>query len=317
MTLLISALTFGLIFAILALGVAVSFRIFQFADTTTDGSFTLGAAATATLLTGGFSPVLATLGGFAAGLLSGTATGILHTKFKINRLLSGILVMTALYSINLRIMGRSNLALNDLATLRTHAAEVARRLVGDREQVVLLGWPVGVADLAVLAAVLVLVVAVAVLLDLFLRTSLGSALVAAGDNPQMIRALGISDETLMILGLALGNALVALCGSLLAQYQGFADLQMGLGMIVWGLASVIIGESLVGPARFGLMIAGTVLGSVLFRLMIAIALRAGLNPNDLKLITALFVLAALVAPGWLRRRRPTRSAGRAPATPDA
>jgi putative ABC transport system permease protein len=125
---------------------------------------------------------------------------------------------------------------------------------------------------------------------------------AAGDNPQMIRALGASDKRLLILGLALANGLIALSGALLAQYQEFADVQMGIGMVVWGLASVIIGESLVGSSRFGILIAGTIIGSLLFRMMIAIALRCGLNPNDLKLITALFVFAALVAPRWLKSR---------------
>ena len=141
---------------------------------------------------------------------------------------------------------------------------------------------------------------------------------AAGDNPQMIRALGVSDQSLLILGLALSNGLIAVSGSLLAQYQGFADVQMGIGMVVWGLASVIIGESLVGAARFGLLIAGTVLGSLLFRVMIAIALRWGLNPNDLKLITAAFVFAALVAPNLLKKLNlSTSQPGKLSADPDA
>ena len=162
-----------------------------------------------------------------------------------------------------------------------------------------------------------LLVAVALLLWAFLRTHLGTAMRATGDNPQMVRALGASDGNMITAGLALSNGLVALSGALLAQYQGFADVQMGIGMVVWGLASVIIGESLVGTARYGLLIAGAILGSVLFRLMIAIALRWGLNPNDLKLITAVFVFAALVAPTWIRKWKASISAPKPAATNDA
>jgi putative tryptophan/tyrosine transport system permease protein len=147
-----------------------------------------------------------------------------------------------------------------------------------------------------------LVVLVCLALYWFFRTELGTAMRASGDNPQMIRALGVNVERYRILGLALSNGLVALSGALLAQYQGFADAQMGIGMVVWGLASVIIGESLIGSRSLGLTIYGAVAGSVLFRLLVAIALRWGLNPNDLKLVTALFVFAALVLPQWFQRR---------------
>jgi len=152
-----------------------------------------------------------------------------------------------------------------------------------------------------LLAVLVFIAFLGVALYLFFRTNLGTAIRATGDNPQMIRALGVSVDFILILGLALSNGLIALSGALLAQYQGFADVQMGIGMVVWGLASVIIGEALVGTASLGLLISGAVIGSVLFRLLVAIALRWGLNPNDLKLITALFVFVALVGPQLLRR----------------
>ncbi len=141
---------------------------------------------------------------------------------------------------------------------------------------------------------------------------------AAGDNPQMIRALGVSDQSLLLLGLAISNGLIAMSGSLLAQYQGFADVQMGIGMVVWGLASVIIGESLVGASRYGVLIAGTFLGSLIFRVMLAIALRWGLNPNDLKLITAVFVFAALVTPGLLKKfKLLTSKSGKLSAESDA
>ena len=171
-----------------------------------------------------------------------------------------------------------------------------------------MGWPVSARDLVTLFAVLAVIVAACLGLYWFFRTALGTAMRAAGDNPQMIRALGVNVERYRILGLALSNGLVALSGALLAQYQGFADVQMGIGMVVWGLASVIIGESLIGSRSLGLAIYGAVAGSVLFRLLVAIALRWGLNPNDLKLVTALFVFAALVLPQLLqRRRKPSRA----------
>jgi len=302
MLLLVSALNFGLIFAILALGVYISFRIFHFPDITADGSFALGAATTTILLVAGWSPWLATSAGLLAGMLAGTTTGLLHTRFEINGLLSGILVMTALYSINLHILGRSNVSLGDSATLPKTWTNLSSVLLGDSQRHNIFGWTVGSQDIAVLLFMTLMIFATGIGLFLFLQTNLGTAMRAAGDNPQMIRAIGASDKRLLILGLALANALIALSGALLAQYQEFADVQMGIGMVVWGLASVIIGESLVGSSRFGILIAGTIIGSLLFRMMIAIALRCGLNPNDLKLITALFVFAALVAPRWLKSR---------------
>jgi putative ABC transport system permease protein len=145
------------------------------------------------------------------------------------------------------------------------------------------------------------VLVVGILLYLFFRTQIGTAMRATGDNPQMIRALGVNTGTMIVLGLALSNGIVALSGALLAQFQGFADVQMGIGMVVWGLASVIIGEALVRTRNLGLTIAGAIMGSVLFRLLVAVALRIGLNPNDLKLITALFVFIALVLPQFLKK----------------
>jgi putative ABC transport system permease protein len=243
-----------------------------------------------------WSPWLATFAGFLAGMSAGAVTGILHTKFKINGLLSGILVMTALYSVNLHVMGKSNVPLLNEKTLATEAETLGFRLFRTRDDLNVFGWNVGVRDAAMLLAALGFVAFVAGVLYLFFRTNLGTAMRATGDNPQMNRALGVSVDFILILGLALSNGLIGLSGSLLAQYQGFADVQMGIGMVVWGLASVIIGESLVGSRRLGLLITGGIMGSVLFRLLVAIALRLGLNPNDLKLITAAFVFVALVAP---------------------
>jgi len=263
MTLLLGATTIGLILALLALGVYLSFRIFNFPDITADGSITLGASVTATLLVHHWSPWLATLAGFAAGVLAGAITGVLHTKFKINGLLSGILVMTALYSVNLHVMGKSNVPLLNEATLASQAESLGLRLLHTNDgDLNIFGWSVGVRDAAMLVCVLGLIVFVGLVLYLFFRTNLGTAMRATGDNPQMIRALGVSVDFILILGLALSNGLIALAGSLVAQYQGFADVQMGIGMVVWGLASVIIGEALVGSLRIGLLITGAVMGSV-------------------------------------------------------
>lgn len=300
MTLLLGAFTIGLILALLAMGVLISFRIFSMPDITTDGSITLGAAVAAVLLVKDCNPLVATAAGAAAGACAGALTGILHTKFKINALLAGILVMTALYSINLNIMGRSNVPLMQHRTFATWGEQLGLSIWGVPNLDVF-GWRVASADAAVLFLSLVAAALVGVLLFLFFRTHLGTAMRATGDNPQMIRALGANVETHLILGLALSNGLVALAGALLAQYQGFADAQMGIGMIVWGLASVIIGEALTGARSLGITLIGAVMGSVLFRLLVAIALRWGLNPNDLKLITAVFVFAALVLPGLIKK----------------
>ena len=303
MSLLIGTFTIGFILSLLALGVFISFRIFAFPDITADGSITLGAAVAATLLAHGVNPPLASLAAFGAGLLAGACTGTLHTRFKINSLLSGILVMTALYSVNLHVMGRSNLPLLSVNTLVTQAERIGTRFTGGATTLHLAGWEVSVRDTAVLCAMVLAVVLIGVLLYLFLRTNLGMAMRATGDNVQMIRALGVNDSTMIVFGLAISNGLVALSGALLAQYQGFADVGMGIGMVVWGLASVIIGEALVGTNQVGLTIIGAVMGSVLFRLMVAVALRWGLSPNDLKLITAVFVFFALIVPQFLRKTR--------------
>jgi putative ABC transport system permease protein len=303
MSLLLGAWTVGLILSLLALGVFVSFRVFNFPDITAEGSITFGAAVAAVLLVRGGSPSVATVAGFVAGSVAGAVTGILHTRFRINGLLAGILVMTALYSVNLRIMGRSNVPLLGVTTLTSEAEQLGRRLLGGASEVAVLGWAMSVRDAATLLVVLVIIAAAALALYLFFRTHLGTAMRAAGDNPPMMSALGADVANMVVLGLALSNGLIGASGALLAQYQGFADVQMGIGMLVWGLASVIIGEALVGGAQLGLVICGAVMGSLLFRLLVAIALRAGLNPNDLKLVTALFVFAALILPGVLGRLR--------------
>lgn len=299
MTLLLGSMTIGLILSLLALGIYISFRIFEFADITADGSITLGAAVCAVMLVQGYGPFVSTISGACAGGVAGMTTGILHTRFNIHGLLSGILVMTALYSINLRIMGRSNVPLLSTETVGNRVEKLTQVLVGGASEINLLGWDVSVRDVSMLIFSILVIGIVGLLLLLFFLTNLGTAMRATGDNPQMIRALGVNTGNMIVIGLALSNALIALSGALLAQYQGFADVQMGIGMVVWGLASVIIGEALVRTRMLGLTIAGAVMGSILFRLLVAIALRFGLNPNDLKLITAIFVFCALVLPGLI------------------
>ena len=307
MTLLIGALTLGLILALLALGVYVSFRIFNIPDMTAEGTVTLGASVAAVMMVKGMNPVLATVVAGLAGCAAGAVTGVLATKCRINALLSGILVMTGLYSINLHIMGKSNVPLLEATTLSTYADRFGARLFHQAANVRVAGWLVSARDASMLIAILLLITVVCLVLYGFFRTDLGTAMRASGDNPHMICALGVSVDSAMIFGLAMSNGLIGVCGALIAQYQGFADVQMGVGMVVLGIASVIIGESLVGTRAVGLLITGTVMGSVLFRLLVAIALRWGLNPNDLKLITAVFVFAALVMPSLARKikfRRP-------------
>jgi putative tryptophan/tyrosine transport system permease protein len=300
MSLIIGAFTMGLILSLLSLGMLISFRMIRFTDITVDGSITLGATVTAVLIMSGWSPWLATLIAFMAGTIAGMITGVLHTRFRIQQILAGILMMTALYSINLRIMGRSNIPLLDTSTVSMSTEALLLNINNDADKLGILGWLVPVSDLGVFIHTLFVVVLLAVLLNRFLQTHFGTALRATGNNPQMVRAQGVNNNAMVVFSLALSNGLVALSGALLAQYQGFADVQMGIGMMVWGLASIIIGEALVGRSSLGITITGAILGTILFRLLIAIALRWGLNPNDLKLVTAIFVFLALVAPGMFR-----------------
>ena len=303
MTLLIGSITIGLILALLALGIFISFRIFDFPDITAEGSFTFGAAIAASLIVAGINPVAATALAFVGGMLAGAATGFIHTRFKINPLLSGILVMTALYSVNLHVMGKSNVPLLSQNTLFTWFEDFSNNISGKDAVVNLIGWSVPARDLWTLCFCLLIIIACSLLLFWFFRTNIGTAMQATGDNDQMIRALGVNTKVMIIAGVALSNGFIALSGSMLAQFQGFADVQMGIGMMVWGLASVIIGEALISENSLGMVIAGAVIGAVLFRLLVAIALRWGMNPNDLKLITAGFVFIALVLPGIMKKTK--------------
>jgi putative ABC transport system permease protein len=306
MTLLIVSLTMGLILSLLALGVLISFRILAFRDLTVDGSLTLGGAVAATLVAQGKDPWLSMLVASLCGALAGSVTGVLATRLRINGLLAGILVMTALYSMNLRVMGKSNVPLMHQRTVFS----VAQGLADNDARVSFGWWQVPTQDLWVLALTCGLLAVVGGALAAFFRTQLGLAMRATGDNADMIRALGVDVGWMTTFGLSIANGLVAFSGALLVQYQGFADVQMGLGMVVWGFASVIIGETLVGVRTVGFLITGAVMGSILFRLLVAIALRGGLNPNDLKLVTAVFVLVALILPDAIaavRSRLPLRN----------
>lgn len=300
MSLLLSALSLGFIFGLLALGVFVSFRIFSTPDITVDGSITFGGATCAVLLMNGWPPLGATLVGGVAGCLAGALTGILQTRCGINPLLSGILVMTGLYSVNLHVMGRSNVPLLDVTTIADQSRSLALRLFG-REEVDIAVWVVPSEEIVMLFAFALISCSVATALYLFFRTDLGTAMRISGNNEEMARALGVNVKTYRVFGLALANGLVGIAGALWVQAQGFADAQMGIGTIVIGLASVIIGEAIIGGGRAGLGLAlcGTLIGSILFRQLIALAIRGGLDPNDLKLATATFVFIALVFPRLL------------------
>ncbi len=288
---MLAALDLGLIYGLMALGVYLTFRVLDFPDLTVDGSFTTGAAVAAALILTGQPPLLATVAGGVAGAIAGLVTGLLHTKGKINALLAGILTQIALYSINLRIMGKANLPLLRTDTLLSGMHDAGQ-----------FGTWVSVAVFGATALAFMLA------LDWFLNTDLGLALQATGDNERMIRAQGVSTDFTKILGLALSNALVGLSGALIAQYQGFADIGMGIGLIVAGLASVIIGQALVTSRRFVFATFAVVLGSVVYREVIQLALNAGFNPNDMKLISAILVIAALLLPrlAIVRRMRARR-----------
>jgi len=269
----------GLMYAIMVLGVYLSFRILNYADLTVDGSFTLGAATAATLITSGYNPWLATAVAFFVGCLAGCFTGILHTKFNITPLLSGILTMTALYSINLRVMGKANVSLLRERTVFTDFRSLPF-----------------MAEYGVLILALLAVVIIGILIYLFLETEFGLAVRATGDNELMICSLGVNTDMMKITGLALSNGLVAFSGSFVAQNQLFADISMGIGMIIIGLASVIIGEVLVGTSSIGRAVLAVLCGGVIYRGIIALVLQLGLVATDLKLVTALIVIFALITP---------------------
>lgn len=285
----LGALEQGLVYGIMVIGVYLTFRVLDFPDLTVDGSLPLGASISAVAITNGMNPyfslVFALLGGFIAGMI----TAVLNTKFKILHLLASILTMIALYSINIRIMGGPNVALLGSATVFD----------------LVIGWGVpgqyaGILVFGVFAA------SVAGFIIWFLKTELGMAILATGDNPKMITSLGVNTHAVIILGVGLSNGLVALSGALIAQNQGAADVGMGIGTIIAGLASVIIGETIFGDRSIARAFIAALLGSVVYRLAIALALGLefgdfSFNPSDLNLITAVLVVFALIAPNIKKR----------------
>jgi putative ABC transport system permease protein len=306
--LLIGAVTIGLILALLGLGVFISYRIYHTLDLTADGSFGVGAAVVGALLLQEVHPLAATAIGAMAGVMAGAITAILNTQFLVSALLAGVLTSTALYSVSLFVMGSGNLSLVPAETLVTVAERLGVRLLGLPPSLTLFGTSVSGGSVATLALMAVLVGGVALALAAFMGTDLGLAMRAAGNNPQMAKALAIDVDRMVVLGLGLSNGLIALAGALFAQYEGFANIQMGIGALVAGLANLMIGEALLGRRSIGRWIAGAVAGAVVFRLLVAAAVRAGLNLNALKLVTALFVLAVLVLPHLVSRGRARRPA---------
>lgn len=289
--LIISTIAQGLLWALLALGVFITFRILDVADLTVEGSFPMGAAISAVLITMGVNPWITVIVAGIGGMIAGAVTGWIHTKLKIPALLAGILTMIALYSVNLHIMGKANISL-----LRMDTVYSAIHSMGISNAVAL--TIIGV----------VVTVVVGLFLFWFFGTELGTSIRATGVNPQMIRAQGVNTDSMIVLGLLLSNGFVAVSGALIAQSQGFADIGMGVGTIVIGLASVIIGEvlfasssvvcKLFGNSSFVLSLVAVVFGSIIYRIVIATVLYLGMPPNDLKLFTAILVALALSLPTW-------------------
>jgi putative ABC transport system permease protein len=281
----LTAVLLGLGFASLALGIFLSMRIFNIPDITTDGSFTLGGAVTAVLLTKQVPLPFIFIAAFLSGAAAGAATGIIHTKLRVNALLAGILVMTALYSVNLALMGRSNIPLTDIPTVFTIGSFFDNELSQQA---------------------FVLVFFVLVLWQLtgwILKTDFGLAMRATGNNERMIRALGVNTSRMKIIGLGLANGLTALSGFLIIQVQGFADINMGIGIVILGLGSVMIGEIFSRAFHIKgilMQLLVVIAGSIIFRLILAFALTIGIDPLYLKLVVAVFVLVVVSIPN-LRR----------------
>lgn len=301
MGIIIGSLEQGFIFALMALGVYLAFKILNYPDLTVDGSFPMGAAVSALLIVKGINPFVAlVLSGFAGGI-AGLFTGILNTKAKIDGLLAGILTMTALYSINLKIMGTSNLSLfreNTIFTPLIRLKEQVLQWFGNTNGAILVNqWLYSI-------ILLIIILFIKKMIDWFLQTDLGLAIRATGDNPSMIRSFGVNTNYSIMVGLILSNALVGLAGGMMAQYQGYADVQMGIGMIVIGLASVIIGQVIFGSKSIKRATLAVIGGAIVYRLVIALSLYLPwISPTDMKLITALIVIFALVLPNFSKKTK--------------
>lgn len=294
MDIILGSLEQGLIYALMALGVYLSFRILNFADLSVEGSFPMGAAISALAIVNGLDPFLSLLLAFIGGGIAGLITALLHTKGKIDGLLAGIITMTGLYSINLKIMGTPNLSVFRLDTVFTpinnFESYITDNLTNNEFLLSFTPW--------FYTIVLVIVIfIIKKLIDWFLQTDLGLSIRATGDNPAMIRSFGVNTNTSIIIGLMLSNALVGLSGGLLAQYQAYSDVQMGIGMIVIGLASVIIGQAIFGTKTIKRASFAVIIGAIIYRFVIALSLYLPwIGPTDMKLITAVIVVLALILP---------------------
>ena len=288
----LGAVALGLLWTLMTCGVYISYRVLDIADLTVEGSLTMGAAIAAVCITAGIHPLLALVLAALGGMLAGLATGLLHTALHIPALLSGILTMIALWSINLRIMGQANVSLLRMPTVVDGCGALGRSR-----------------NLSMIAVGLLFVLAVLGFVYWFFGTEIGCAVRATGDNARMARAQGVNTDAMKILGLVLSNGLVALSGGLIAQSQTFADIQMGTGSIVIGLASLIIGEVLFGKKTFSQSLRSLVFGAICYRLIIALVLKLGMPANDLKLFTALTVAVALSLP-TLKQKAQARKAAR-------
>lgn len=310
----LGAVAQGLGFGSVAIGVYLTFRILDFPDLTIDGSFPLGAAIASAMIIAGWGAYFSLPVAFAGGALAGVATGLIHTRLNINGLLASILVLTGAFTINLRVMGQSNIPLLETDTIFTPFKPFFRALFIEQWG---RGWLRVHSNVLSIVLFLLLVLLIKYAIDWFLHTEIGLSMRATGDNPQMIRALGVNTDSMKILGLAVSNGLVGLSGALMAQYQGFADVNAGAGLIIAGLAAVIIGETLFRPKSIAWATLAVVVGMIVYRLAIALALIVEipipgseasfkLEATDVKLATALLVLVALAIPQIQRQRRQRR-----------
>ncbi|MBW8009458.1 ABC transporter permease [Lactobacillus helveticus] len=279
MSLITSTIGQGLLWGILALGLFLTFRILNFPDMTVEGTFPFGAAICISALVHGVNPIIATILSFLGGMLTGLITGLLYTKGKIPVLLTGILTMTGIYSVNLRILGKANVGLLDKATLLN---EKLLQKLPDNFPTIIVG--------------LLFAVFIILLLALFLNTDLGQAFIATGDNEKMAQSLGINTDNMKILGLMLSNGLIGLAGGLLRQNGGYADVNMGIGTMVIGLAAIIIGEVVYGNLSLTARLIAVVIGSIIYRLILLLVLQLGFSTNDFKLISAIILAICMMLP---------------------
>ena len=271
MNLIIDAIEEGLLFSIVSMGVYITYKILDFPDLSVDGTYPLGAAITAVLLVNGVNPWLAIIISAVGGAIAGGTTAFLHVKLKISNLMSGILVMIALYSVNLRVMGKSNTPLFSTKTIFKNT------------------------NLKSIFIIIIMVVICKIIIDTFLKTKRGFLLIAVGDNEQVVSSLGINKNGVKVLGLMISNGLVGMAGAIQAQKYGYADVTMGQGIVVMGLATVVIGITIFGKLSLLKCTTLSILGAIIYKVAIAIALRVNFNPNDLKLITAIIVIIALAS----------------------